>query len=303
MKIAITTSSFARYSEEPLELLRQAGIEFVLNDTGRALTEDETIQLLQGCVGVAAGTEPYTKKVMDSIPDLKVISRCGTGMDSVDRAYAETRGIAVCNTPDGPTAAVAELTIGLILTLIRQVPLQDRDIRAGIWKKRMGNLLAGKKVGIVGFGRIGHAVAKRLEPFGVEIAYHDPFMEDKAYPRLGLDSLMDWADIVTLHCAKPEHGGALLDLGRLSLMRPGSFVINVARGGLIDEKALCGLLTAGHLGGAALDVYAKEPYDGPLKAMPNVILTPHIGSYAREARIIMETDTIKNLLNVLNSGN
>ena len=303
MKVAITTSSFARYSEEPLDLLRQAGIDFVLNETGRALTEEETIQLLNGCTGVAAGTEPYTKKVLDALPELKVISRCGTGMDSVDQKYAATKHITVCNTPDGPTAAVAELTLGFILALIRQVPLQDRDIRAGIWKKRMGNLLAGKKVGIIGFGRIGHAVAQRLEAFGVEIAYHDPNMEDKKYSRLGLDSLMDWADIVTLHCAKPEHGGALLDLGRLSLMRPGSFVINVARGGLVDEKALCGLLTAGHLGGAALDVYAKEPYDGPLKDMPNVILTPHIGSYAREARIGMETDTIRNLLTALNTEN
>ena len=303
MKVAITTSSFARYSEEPLDLLRQAGIDFVLNETGRALTEEETIQLLNGCTGVAAGTEPYTKKVLDALPELKVISRCGTGMDSVDQKYAATKHITVCNTPDGPTAAVAELTLGFILALIRQVPLQDRDIRAGIWKKRMGNLLAGKKVGIIGFGRIGHAVAQRLEAFGVEIAYHDPYTEDKKYSRLGLDSLMDWADIVTLHCAKPEHGGALLDLGRLSLMRPGSFVINVARGGLIDEKALYGLLTAGHLGGAALDVYAKEPYDGPLKDMPNVILTPHIGSYAREARILMETDTIRNLLTALNTEN
>ncbi len=302
MKIAITTSSFARYSEEPLELLRQEGIEYILNDIGRTLTEDETIQLLQGCTGVAAGTEPYSKRVIDALPELKIISRCGTGMDSVDAGYARTKGITVCNTPDGPTVAVAELTIGLMLTLLRQVPHQDRDIRNGVWKKRMGNLLNGKHVGIVGLGRIGHAVAKRLEPFGVEIAYHDPFVDDKTYSKLGLDPLMDWADIITLHCAKPENGATLLDLGRLSLMRPGSFVINVSRGGLIDEKALYGLLTAGHLGGAALDVYSKEPYEGPLKDMDNVILTPHIGSYAREARIIMETDTIKNLIGALHSG-
>lgn len=302
MKIAITTSSFARYSEEPLELLQREGIEYVLNDKGRTLTEDETIQLLEGCAGVAAGTESYSKRVLDALPELKVISRCGTGMDSIDHGCAQAKGVTVRNTPDGPTAAVAELSIGLMLTLLRQVPRQDRDIRNGVWKKHMGNLLNGKRVGIVGFGRIGHAVAQRLEPFGVEIAYHDPFVDDKNFSKLGLDPLMDWADIITLHCAKPENGGALLDLGRLSLMRPGSFVINVARGGLVDEKALYGLLTAGHLGGAALDVYAKEPYEGPLKEMDNVILTPHIGSYAREARIIMETDTIKNLLDVLHAG-
>lgn len=302
MRVAITTSSFARYSDAPLELLRQAGIEYVLNDKGRTLTEDEAIQILEGCVGVAAGTEPLTRRVLEALPGLKVISRCGTGMDSVDRTFAEEKGIAVCNTPDGPTLAVAELTLGFILALVRQVPRQDRDIRAGIWKKRMGNLLFGKRVGIIGFGRIGQAVAERLAPFGVEIAYNDPFVENKTYSKLGLDALMDWADIVTLHCVKPEGGGALLDMGRLSLMRPGSFVVNVARGGLVDEKALFGLLTAGHLGGAALDVFGKEPYDGPLKDMDNVLLTPHIGSYACEARIIMETDTIKNLLAVLKDG-
>ncbi len=302
MKVAITTSSFARYSKEPLDLLDQEKIEYVLNTTGRTLTEEETIKLLTGCAAVAAGTESYSKHVLDVLPELKVISRCGTGMDNIDFAAAKTHGITVCNTPDGPVAAVAELTIGLMLTLLRHVPHQDRDIRNGIWKKRMGNLLAGKRIGIVGFGRIGKAVARLLEPFGVEIAYHDPFIEDKNFPRLGLDALMNWADIITLHCAKPKNSGPLLDIGRLSLMQPGSFVINVARGGVIDEEALYGLLSAGHLGGAALDVYAREPYKGPLKTMDNVILTPHIGSYAREARIIMETDTVKNLLTALHSG-
>ena len=302
MKIAITTSSFARYSDEPLKLLEQAGVEYVMNDKGRALTEEEAIQMLEGCHGVAAGTEPLTKKVMDALPDLKVISRCGTGMDNVDRAYAAEKGIAVRNTPDGPTLAVAELTLGLILTLLRQVPHQDRELRSGVWKKRMGNLLHGKNVGIVGFGKIGRTVAHLLEPFGVNIGYHDPFADVPGYTRLELDDLMGWADIITLHCPKTENGAPLLDLGRLSLMRPGSFILNIARGGLIDEKALLGLLTAGHLAGAALDCFTKEPYDGPLKEMDNVILTPHIGSYAKEARIIMETDTIKNLLDVLFPG-
>ena len=302
MKIAITTSSFARYSDEPLKLLEQAGVEYVMNDKGRALTEEEAIQILEGCHGVAAGTEPLTKKVMDALPDLKVISRCGTGMDNVDRAYAAEKGIEVRNTPDGPTLAVAELTLGLILTLLRQVPHQDRELRSGVWKKRMGNLLHGKNVGIVCFGKIGQAVAHLLEPFGVNVGYHDPFADVPGYTRLELDDLMGWADVITLHCPKTENGAPLLDLGRLSLMRPGSIILNIARGGLIDEKALLGLLTAGHLAGAALDCFTKEPYDGPLKEMDNVILTPHIGSYAKEARIIMETDTIKNLLDVLFPG-
>lgn len=298
MRIAITTSSFARYSEAPLDLLRERGIDYVMNETGRTLTEDEAVAILHGCVGVAAGTEPLTRRVLEACPDLRAISRCGAGMDNVDRDCAAERGIAVRNTPDGPTLAVAELTVGLILSLLRQVPHQDRELRAGVWKKRMGNLLHGKRVGIVGLGRIGRAVARLLDPFGVEIAYADPYCDEAAYSRLGLDALMDWADIVTLHCPKQE-GGVLLDKGRLSLMRPGSYVINTARGGLVDMKALYGLLVAGHLGGAALDVFPKEPYDGPLREMDNVILTPHIGAYAREARILMEVETIRNLLAAL----
>ncbi|MFQ8736591.1 MAG: NAD(P)-dependent oxidoreductase [Bilophila wadsworthia] len=143
-------------------------------------------------------------------------------------------------------------------------------------------------------------MAHLLELFGVNVGYHDPFADVPGYTRLELDDLMGWR---TSSCIapRPKTAPRLLDLAA-SLMRPGSIILNIARGGLIDEIALLGLLTAGHLAGAALDCFTKEPYDGPLKEMDNVILTPHIGSYAKEARIIMETDTIKNLLDVLFPG-
>lgn len=299
MKIAISTSTFAKYSETPLQLLRERGIDFIQNEKGRTLTEDEVIQLAQDCVALAAGTEPLNRHVLENLPQLKVISRCGTGVDNIDLDYAKQKGISIWSTPDGPVLAVAELTVGLMLSLLRFVPRQDREMRQGIWKKRMGNLLHGKKVGIVGFGRIGRTVARLLEPFQVEIAYADPACHDTSYPKLDLDELLDWATIVTLHCSKPKNEGYLIDKGRLSMMRPGSYLINVARGGLVDPQALYGLLMAGHLGGAAIDVYPKEPYEGCLCEMDNIILTPHIGSYAREARIIMELDTIKHLLQAL----
>lgn len=299
MKIAITTSSFAKFSQEPLELLRQNNVEYVLNETGRALTEDEAITVLAGCVGVAAGTEPLTRRVMDALPDLKVISRCGTGMDSVDLEAARAKGIAVCNTPDGPTLAVAELTLGFALDLLRQVSRMDREVRAGQWKKRMGNLLAGKKVGIVGFGRIGRAVARLCVAFQAEVAFADPIAEDSVIAKKSLPDLLAWADIVTLHCPKPKDGSVLLDEARLAGMKQGALLINAARGGLVDETALAALLTSGHLAGAAVDTFVKEPYTGPLAALDTVVLTPHIGSYAKEARIGMEVDTIKNLLQAL----
>ena len=302
MKIAITTSSFAQYSDEPLRLLREGGYEAVLNPHGRALTEDEAIALLQGCVGVAAGTEPLTERVMDALPSLKVISRCGVGMDSVDMKAAAARGIQGRNTPDGPTLAVAELTLGYALDLMRRITWMDRDIRAEVWKKRMGNLLHGKQIGVVGFGRIGRAVARNFIFMGCSVAFYDPFVkrdESGSCERMELDALLSWADIVTLHCAKPKDGTKVLDSARIAAMKPGAWLINAARGGLVDEEALAAALRSGALSGAALDVFGKEPYAGPLLEIPSAVLTPHIGSYAREARIRMEVDTIRNLLEVL----
>ncbi len=298
MKVAITTSSFAKFSSEPLDLLRNRGIDFVFNETGRAITEDEAIALLQGCDGVAAGTEPLTRRVMDALPNLRVISRCGTGMDSVDQAAAKEKGIIVRNTPDAPTQAVAELTLGFALDLLRLAPRMDREIRDGVWKKRMGNLVQGKKVGIVGFGRIGRSVARLFEVFGAEVAYCDPMSRDETRKSMSLEELLAFADIVTLHCPKVA-GGPLLNASKLKLMKKGSWLINAARGGLVDEDALYDLLASGHLAGAALDTFNKEPYDGPLSRLENVILTPHIGSYAMESRIKMEVDTIKNLIEAL----
>lgn len=301
MRIAIVASSFARYDKKPLELLEQAGIEYILNDTGQPLTEDELIQLIKGCAGIVIGSEQLTRKVLENNPRLKVIACCGKHLDNIDTSYAQSKGIMIYNPPKGYAIAVAEFTLGLILSLIRQVPYQDREVRAGIWRKRIGNLLHGKRVGIIGLGQIGTAVAERILPFGVEIAYNDPNVHSTSYQKFDLDQLIDWANIITIHCSKPEKTGPILDLGRLSLMQPGSYLINVARGGLIDEKALCGLLTAGHLAGAALDVFSKEPYEGVLKEINNVILTPHIGSYAKESRIIIETDAVKSIIKTLKS--
>ncbi|MFV0423097.1 phosphoglycerate dehydrogenase [Oleidesulfovibrio sp.] len=302
MKIAITTSSFAKFSEEPLDLLRKAGIGYVLNPHGRKLTEDETIELLQGCVAVAAGTEPLTARVMDALPELKIISRCGTGMDNVDMSAAKERGIAVRNTPDGPTQAVVELTLGLALDLMRQVTRMDRELRSGVWRKRMGNLLTGKRLGIIGFGRIGRAVADAFAPLGVEVAFNDPVATCTDFRCMPVEELLGWADILSLHCSRAGGECSYYTEEHLRAMKRGSWVLNVARGGIIDEQALYNVLADGHLAGAAIDVFEKEPYTGPLATLDNVILTPHIGSYAMEARIRMETDTIANLIDALSAA-
>ena len=299
MKIGITTSSFAQFSDEPLRMLDAAGIAYVLNPHGRKLTENEVISLLHGCIGVAAGTEPLTARLMKSLPDFRVVSRCGSGIDNVDMAAAEKRGIAVLNTPHGPTLAVAELTLGYALALLRKVNQMDRELREGVWKKRMGNTLKGKKLGIIGFGRIGQAVASVFSPLGVEVAFNDPVAESDTYRKMGTGDLLAWADIVTFHCSKSGGECSLFTTEQLRIMKQGSWVINASRGGIVNEDALYEMLKSGHLGGAAIDVFEQEPYDGPLKQLENVILTPHIGSYARESRIQMEIDTTKNLIDAL----
>jgi D-3-phosphoglycerate dehydrogenase len=304
MKIAITTSSFAKFSDEPMRLLEGRDMEVAHNTTRRALTENEAIMLLSGCIGVVAGTEPLTARLMDAVPSLRVISRCGVGMDNVDLEAAAAHGILVRSTPDGPTLAVAELTLGFALDLMRQISRMDREMRAGQWKKRMGNLLLGKNVGIVGFGRIGKAVAGLFAGLGCSVAFTDPAVpaDEGACRRMELDELVAWSDILTLHCPRPADGSFVLDAVRVAKMKDGACLINASRGGLVDESALVLALHEGALSGAALDVFEHEPYpySGPLTRLPQVIITPHIGSYAKEARVRMEVESVRNLLDALN---
>lgn len=302
MKIAITTSSFGKYDANVLVPLKEKGLEYVLNPYGRKLTENEVINVAKDAEGIIAGTEPLNRKVLENLTRLRIISRCGVGMDNVDRSAAEKNGIQMFNTPYGPTLPVAELTVGLILDLLRKVTLMDRELRGGIWKKHMGNLLHGKKVGIVGFGRIGQKVTELLLPFGVEINYCDVCSVNcqlSCSPREMAD-LFSWADIISLHVSNTAENALFIGPDLLGKMKKGAWLINVARGGIVDEDALYDALKQKHISGAALDVFKSEPYEGPLAELDNVILTPHIGSYALEGRVAMEAAAVENLLGGLN---
>jgi D-3-phosphoglycerate dehydrogenase len=217
-------------------------------------------------------------------------------MDNIDLELAKQRGIKVFNTPDSPTVAVAELTVGLMLALLRHVSFGDRDIRAGRWQKRMGNLLQGKKVGIIGFGRIGQKVAELVLGLGAQVVYCDPAVNRADYTRMSLDKLLSQVDIVSLHLSGGVNNAPLLGDRELRSMKQGSWLINCARGGVVDEEALYQVLQQGWLSGAAVDVFEQEPYTGPLAKLDNVILTPHIGSYAVESRVDMEVQAVKNLI-------
>ena len=298
-KVAITTTYFAKFEDQPLQLLKDSGLEISINPYGRKLAGDEVIELAADAEGLIAGTETLDRAVLEKLPLLKVISRCGVGLDNVDCEVAAQLRIKVYNTPFGPTLAVAELTVGLILNLLRKATLMDREMRSSIWKKRMGNLLSGKKVGIIGLGRIGQKTGELLAAFGCEIGYYDNVriegLKDLRIKRLDLNELLRESDIITIHVSG-KHEKPLLGTKEFDLMKKGAWLVNVARGGVVDEGALFNALKNGHLSGAALDVFEKEPYNGPLKEFDNVILTPHVGSYAQEARVKMEMQAAKNLI-------
>lgn len=304
MKILTSPSSFGQVGNEPVELLLQNGYEVINNPYGRKLTEDEVIELAADCIGIVAGVEPLTARVMDALPKLKCISRVGIGMDSVDLKYAAEKGIIVTNTPDGPTRAVAELTLAMTLSLLRKIPQAHADLKNKVWKKQVGNLFLNKVVGVVGLGRIGKLVSQLFRGIGNPVIGYDPYADtawatDNGVELVDFDTLLTKADVVTIHVPGNEDGSAVIGAKEIDLMKTGTFLVNISRGGIVDENALYNALSANKLTGAAIDVFSSEPYSGPLCDLDNVVLTPHLGSYAEEGKLLMEIDAVKNLINAL----
>ena len=297
--LVISTSSFDTGNNPTIQRLLQQGFQVITNPHKRKLTEDEIIELLSGgATGLIAGIEPLTERVLQSAPNLKVISRCGAGMDSVDLAAAKNRGIQVLNTPEAPAQAVAELTLGYILSLLRQIGTIDRAVRNGEWPRTQGRLFAAQTVGVIGLGHIGRRVARLCQAFEATVVAHDPYASQipDGVSMLPLEQLLASADIITLHTPYSADMHHLLDAKAFAAMKPEVIVINAARGGLVDESALLAALQSGKVSAAALDVFEQEPYHGPLLECGNITLTSHVGSLARESRQRMEIEAAENLV-------
>jgi D-3-phosphoglycerate dehydrogenase len=297
--IAISTASFGEGSAEPLNFLKKHRFKVVMNPFRRKVSGKELLHFARAAHGLIAGLEELNAEVLGRMPNLKVISRCGAGLDNVDLKVTRRRGIRVYSTPEAATPAVAELAVTLMLDLLRGVSRSDRSVRNAFWEKRMGSLLKGKRVGIVGMGRIGRSVEKVVRAFGARTAYTDKNKKIRpaGVSRKSLRALLCWADIVTLHCsASAGQQKILLGKREIQWMKRGTFLINTARGGLVDEKALYAALVKKKIAGAALDVFSEEPYRGPLAKLEHVVLTPHIGSYARECRIEMERQAARHVI-------
>ncbi len=299
-KILIGPSSFAVLDSSPIARLLQAGFEVMNNPLGRKLIKQELIELLPGVIGLIAGLETLDEEVMLK-SELKVISRCGSGISNVDLEAAKKLGIKVCNTPYGPTTAVAELTLGVMICMLRLVSQMDKAMHEGKWTKRIGVQLEGKTVAIIGFGRIGRKVASLLKPFRVTLIVVDPDLQGKVdgVKVLSLNKALTEADIITIHSSG---GQQIIGDNEFKCIKDGAFLLNVARGGTINEESLIRALENGKIAGAWLDTFSTEPYTGPLINYPQVILTPHVGSYTLECRRSMEMEAVENLIEAFEKG-
>ncbi len=302
MRVLVTTVPFGAKNRLPLELLTDNKIEVVINPLGRKLQDGELEKLVPGFDALIAGTECISKAVFQKADRLKLISRVGIGLDGVDLNAARDYGVLVSYTPDAPAPAVAELTICQMLNLLRKVTLSDRMMHSGQWERFFGRRLSEITIGVIGVGRIGGRVVRRLVPFGSprillnDIGKRvDPTTEIRV-SWVDKQVIFQEADLITLHLPLTPLTKNMIGKPELELMKNDAVLINTSRGGIVNERALYDALSSGQIQGAAIDVFEREPYDGPLCGLPNCILTAHMGSMSEDCRARMEIEAVEEVV-------
>lgn len=300
--IAVTSRSFSSHPILRAELLaRYSDVKF--NDQGLTLAGESLVQFARGRCKLITALERLDETILAALPELEVVSKYGVGTDMIDMAAMARHGIRFGWTAGVNRRSVAELAIAFMISLLRHVPETNREIREGIWKNRKGRQLSDRMVGIIGCGHIGKDLSILLRAFGCQVLAHDildfpEFYSAYQVEPVGLDDLLRRSDIVTLHVPLDDSTRNILSTDRLALMKSDAILINAARGGLIDERALKSMLKEGRLAGAGFDVFAMEPPDDPeLVRLPNVMATPHIGGSAEEAVLAMGRAAIEGLDN------
>lgn len=301
----ITTVPFGARNRLPLELLEAAEIDYLINPHGRKVTEAQLLELISDVEVLIAGTEKISDEVMAQAPRLKLISRVGIGLDSVDLVAAKRRGIKVSYTPEAPAPAVAELALGLTLALLRSVQVSNAQLHRGEWQRIFGRRLTEVTVGIIGVGRIGGRMARFLGALGVpRILANDTNPRDD----VDTDANLEWvtkeqiyrdADVISLHLPLKRQTKNLIGREQLMSMKPDAILVNTARGGIVNEQDLYDVMKAGHLGGAAMDVFEQEPYAGNLGEIERCVLTAHMGSMSEDCRARMEIEATEEAVRFL----
>ena len=310
-KALITTVPFGAKDRRPLDLLEQHNIDYLINPLNKKLTEDELSDMVSDFDLIIAGTEPITKNVMNAASNLKMISRVGIGLDNVDLLEAKKQNIIVSYTPDAPAPAVAELTIGLMLTLLRYVQLSNMEMHNGKWHRFFGRRLSEVTIGIIGVGRIGKGVIEHLKGFDApKILLNDTgeYMQDWSSIEgegnikwVDKDIIYQLADIISIHTPLTAQTKNMIKKDQLLSMKEDAVIINTARGGIINEQDLYEVMQKNHLSGAAIDVFDFEPYNGNLKEIERCILTAHMGSMSVDCRTRMEIEATEEAVRFLSN--
>ncbi|MGA2614348.1 MAG: phosphoglycerate dehydrogenase [Spirochaetia bacterium] len=288
-RILITPRSLTRDGDPALELLRKAGHDLVLSSPGKAPDEEELLRLVPGCVGWIAGVEKITEKVLREARSLKVISRNGTGVDSIDLEACKRMGISVLRAEGANSRGVAELTIGLLLSLVRSIPSSSTLMKAGGWERRQGVELEGRTLGVVGCGKIGKLVARfalslDMQVLGFDVYPDFSFTPSPRFRFTSRDDLLASSEFITLHSPYTAGEPPVINRASIASMKRGVYLINTARAGLVDDAAVLEALGQGLIAGYAVDAYDREPpAPSPLLSHEKVITTPHIGAFTAES--------------------
>lgn len=292
------------------DLFEANGIEIVVARVNERLDEGELLPLVRDVDGIICGDDQFSKEVLRACPRLRVISKWGTGIDSIDLEETRSLGVAVCNTPGAFTDPVADTVMGYVLMLARQLPWMDRDIRRGLWVKRPCVSLRERVLGVIGIGNIGKAVVTRAVAFGMQVLGNDPreapasFISSTGLEMVSKEELLARADFVSLNCDLNPTSHHLIGSRELDLMKPGAYLINTSRGPVVDERALIKALQEHRIAGAALDVFESEPLplDSPLRSLDNCFLAPHNANSSPGAAERVHENTIRNLIKGLQNA-
>lgn len=304
-KILVTPRSLTRDGHPALERLGDAGLDVVFCSPGRFPTEDELIGLLPGCVGYLAGVESITARVLEAADVLEVISRNGTGIDNIDMATAEEKGIRICRALGANARGVAELTFAHILAIVRSVTFSDATLKGEGWERRKGIELQGRTLGLIGCGKIGKLVARMALSFDMRALAFDPYPDPDFKPAAGfrycpLADVLSQSDIISLHCQPSADGKPVINREAIAMMKDGVYLINTARSSLIDPDAALDALDSGRVAGMTLDAFeAEPPTDWRLVKHSRVIATPHIGGYTAESVDKAVSAAVDNMLEVI----
>ena len=305
-KLVSTSPTFGYYAMEPVEFLKQNGCAVELAPQGIKLSEDDLVACAAESDAMVVGIEKITARVIQAGKKLKVIAKHGAGVDNIDMETATKNKIVVTSAPGANSDAVADMTIGLFLALARSLPFADRSVKGGGWPRMAGTQLNKKTLGIIGVGQIGKKVARRAAGFDMKILVYD-VVKDEAFAAqykasyLALEDVVKAADFISIHVPLTATTRNLISTREFGLMKKGAFLVNIARGGVVDEAALFSALKEKKIGGAALDVFAQEPPTGsPLLSLDNFIATPHMGGYTMEALNETGMICVRNIMEVLN---